>query len=81
MATREIWKKMEIQIKKQMDSREENKEMEAVKRTSGLVHIYCGNGKGKTTASVGAAVRAAGNGKTVLIKRFLKMIVPGKWKL
>ena len=63
---------MEIQIKKQMDSREENKEMEAVKRTSGLVHIYCGNGKGKTTASVGAAVRAAGNGKKVLIKRFLK---------
>ena len=63
---------MEIQIKKQMDSREENKEMEAVKRTGGLVHIYCGNGKGKTTASVGAAVRAAGNGKTVLIKRFLK---------
>ena len=55
-----------------MDSREENKEMEAVKRTGGLVHIYCGNGKGKTTASVGAAVRAAGNGKTVLIKRFLK---------
>ena len=55
-----------------MDSREENKEMEAVKRTGGLVHIYCGNGKGKTTASVGAAVRAAGNGKKVLIKRFLK---------
>lgn len=63
---------MEIQIKKQMDSREENKEMEAVKRTGGLVHIYCGNGKGKTTASVGAAVRVAGNGKKVLIKRFLK---------
>ena len=41
-----------------MDSREENKEMEAVKRTGGLVHIYCGNGKGKTTASVGAAVGA-----------------------
>ena len=31
---------MEIQIKKQMDSREENKEMEAVKRTGGLVHIF-----------------------------------------
>ena len=38
---------MEIQIKKQMDSREENKEMEAVKRTSGLVHITAGTEKAK----------------------------------
>lgn len=39
---------------------------------TGLVHIYCGDGKGKTTASIGLAVRAAGCGKKILITRFLK---------
>lgn len=38
----------------------------------GCVHIYCGDGKGKTSAAVGLAVRAAGRGKKVLIERFLK---------
>ncbi len=37
-----------------------------------LVHIYCGDGKGKTTASVGLAVRAAGSGKKVLFTQFFK---------
>lgn len=39
---------------------------------TGLIHIYHGDGKGKTTAAVGSAVRAAGRGKKVLIARFLK---------
>lgn len=36
------------------------------------VHIYCGDGKGKTTAAIGLAVRASGCNKKVLIVRFLK---------
>lgn len=38
----------------------------------GLIHIYCGDGKGKTTAAIGSAVRAAGRGRKVLVSRFLK---------
>lgn len=38
----------------------------------GLIHIYHGNGKGKTTCGMGLCVRAAGAGKKVLIYQFLK---------
>ena len=38
----------------------------------GLIHIYCGDGKGKTTAAVGLAVRAAGAGKQVIFTQFFK---------
>ena len=37
-----------------------------------MIQIYCGDGKGKTTAALGLAVRAAGREKRVLIARFLK---------
>jgi len=37
-----------------------------------VIHIYCGDGKGKTTAAMGLAVRMAGRGKKVLIAQFLK---------
>lgn len=39
---------------------------------AGLIHIYCGDGKGKTTAAVGLAVRAAGAGKNVVFTQFFK---------
>ncbi|MBQ9673692.1 MAG: cob(I)yrinic acid a,c-diamide adenosyltransferase [Ruminococcus sp.] len=37
-----------------------------------MLHIYYGNGKGKTTAAVGLAVRAAGRNLNVLFAQFLK---------
>ncbi len=46
--------------------------MAADNRSTGLIHIYCGDGKGKTTAAMGLAARAAGSGKTVLITQFFK---------
>lgn len=43
-----------------------------------MVHIYCGNGKGKSTASVGLCVRAAGNDIPVLLVQFLKNDTSGE---
>ncbi|MCG6895325.1 MAG: cob(I)yrinic acid a,c-diamide adenosyltransferase [Desulfobacteraceae bacterium] len=39
----------------------------------GYVQVYTGNGKGKTTAAIGLAVRAAGAGMKTYIGQFIKM--------
>lgn len=38
----------------------------------GLVQVYTGNGKGKTTASLGLAMRATGHNHRVIIIQFMK---------
>lgn len=38
----------------------------------GMIQVYCGNGKGKTTAAIGLAIRAVGRGKKVIFAQFLK---------
>jgi len=40
--------------------------------TRGYVQVYTGNGKGKTTAAIGLAMRAAGAGLKVIIVQFMK---------
>ena len=39
----------------------------------GYIQVYTGNGKGKTTAALGLAIRAAGAGLKVFISQFIKM--------
>ncbi len=43
--------------------------------SKGLLIVFTGNGKGKTTAALGMALRAAGHGLKVLILQFIK----GAW--
>jgi len=47
----------------------------------GFIHIYCGDGKGKTTAAMGLCVRAAGNGLKILLFQFLKANTSGELKI
>jgi len=44
----------------------------------GLIHLYSGDGKGKTTAAIGLMVRALGRGKRCILLQFLKGSATGE---
>jgi cob(I)alamin adenosyltransferase len=48
-----------------------------IKRVTGLVQVYWGNGKGKTTAALGLCVRALGRGLKVHLVQFMKGGIEG----
>lgn len=50
-------------------------DLKEIRNELGLVQIYTGNGKGKSTAAFGLGFRAAGRGLNVLILQFLKPAV------
>src|SRR3989344_2919642 len=54
-----------------------NSFMDGKSPPSGLVHVYFGNGKGKTTASLGLALRALGRGMKVHLIQFMKGGISG----
>jgi cob(I)alamin adenosyltransferase len=41
-------------------------------KSRGMIHVYTGTGKGKTTAALGLAMRALGHGLKVYIIQFMK---------
>lgn len=48
---------------------------------NGLIHIYTGNGKGKTTSALGLSLRAVGRGMKVCIIQFMKGYEYGETKI
>ena len=43
-----------------------------MKLQNGMIQVYTGNGKGKTTAAIGQGIRAYGNGLKIVMIQFLK---------
>jgi cob(I)alamin adenosyltransferase len=67
-------------LEKQIENYREGKSiMDRLEK--GYVQVYTGNGKGKTTAAVGQAVRAVGNGLKVYMLQFLKTDPTGELEI
>ena len=66
--------KDEILYKKRMQQRKDvqSKRLKVRKAKKGLLIVFTGNGKGKTTASLGMALRTIGHGHKVAIIQFIK---------
>ena len=64
----------EISYKKRMQRRKEiqTERLQIRKTKKGLLIVFTGNGKGKTTASLGMALRTIGHGHKVAIIQFIK---------
>ena len=64
----------ESSYKKRMQQRKDiqSERLQIRKTKKGLLIVYTGNGKGKTTASLGMALRAIGHGYKVAIVQFIK---------
>ena len=64
----------EILYKKRMQKRKDvqSKRLQIRKTKKGLLIVFTGNGKGKTTASLGMALRTIGHGYKVAIIQFIK---------
>ena len=61
-----------MQLRKDIQS----KRLEVRKTKKGLLIVFTGNGKGKTTAALGMAIRTLGHGENVAIIQFIK----GGWQ-
>lgn len=62
----------ELLEEQELRQKKKEKKIDELAEQKGYVHLYCGDGKGKTTCSMGLLVRAAGSGKKILLHQFMK---------
>lgn len=64
------YRQRQQRLKERVDAR-----VQAAQEERGIIIVFTGNGKGKTTAAFGSAIRAIGHGKKVAVAQFIK----GSW--